>query len=42
VSYGPFRYFSGGDINGVYQQASNDVEAVVGPRVGSVDVSRGA
>ena len=41
VRYGNFSYFTGGDINGVYSGASNDVEAVVAAKVGGpVDVLR--
>ena len=40
VTFGNFTYFSGGDINGIWQGAANNVETVAGPRVGSVDVFR--
>ena len=41
IKYGKFTYTTGGDINGVYAAGGiNDVEAVVAPRVGRVDVMR--
>ncbi|MDX1910415.1 MAG: MBL fold metallo-hydrolase [Saprospiraceae bacterium] len=42
ISYGPFDYFSGGDISGINELGMPDIDAVeahVGPVIGPVDVA---